>query len=680
MRVEPQLSFPRHLPYAPRPMVTTLHDARAREAAGDFVAADAIYRDLYNPQAPDPAVLLAWSRLRRRVNDLKNANHMLNLAGRAGGGVPVLVEMASLALDEGRTADAIPLLKRAAQSGRTTPLDYQVARAEAASGNHRQAAMLFRDVVKAEPRNIEARLGHARCLTFSGQPAEAEAAYQALLQRAPNNELALSDLAFLYGSLRRFPDALALYDRLEQNGFDITRELSQVALGMMHMCDWSRRDNLRARLAARVARPEPCLTEAYAFFAADDDPVLHRQMAERFAGAILQFGADRQKPAPRAVGAPDRRLRIGYLCGDFNQHATSLLLAGVLEAHDRDRFEITAYDYSAEDGSPIRARMRAAFEHFTELGNEGPATSAARIAADEIDVLIDLKGYTERTRSEIMALRPAPVQVNFLGYVGTQAGDWIDYVIADAHVLPPEEQINWTEAAVHMPHSYYPNDRSRPDPAPDTGRAAHGLPADGIVFACFNNPFKISPEIFATWMEILGELPDSVLWLYAGNEFVSGNLRAEAAKAGIDPARLVFAAPARLEQHLARHGCADLFLDTLPYGAHTTGADALWMGVPVITCTGRSWASRVGASLLHAVGLPELITSTREEYKALALSLAADRPRLASLRETLIASRQTAPLFDAPAFAAALEDAYSTMAERSRAGQTPIAFAVPPRA
>jgi protein O-GlcNAc transferase len=200
------------------------------------------------------------------------------------------------------------------------------------------------------------------------------------------------------------------------------------------------------------------------------------------------------------------------------------------------------------------------------------------------------------------------------------------------------------------------------------------------VFACFNNPFKISPEIFATWMEILGELPDSVLWLYAGNEFVSGNLRAEAAKAGIDPARLVFAAPARLEQHLARHGCADLFLDTLPYGAHTTGADALWMGVPVITCTGRSWASRVGASLLHAVGLPELITSTREEYKALALSLAADRPRLASLRETLIASRQTAPLFDAPAFAAALEDAYSTMAERSRAGQTPIAFAVPPRA
>jgi predicted O-linked N-acetylglucosamine transferase (SPINDLY family) len=659
-------------------MTLTLSDARAREEAGDVAAADAIYRDLYDAKAPDPAVLLAWSKLRRRVNDLDNANHMLHLAGRAGGGVPVMIEMASLCLDQGNTKEAIPLLQRAAQSGRTPALDYQVARCEFASGRAQHAATLFRDVVRAEPRNINARMGYARCLTHTGRPAEAVAAYQALLQRAPTHAEALSDLAYLLGSLRRFPEALALYDRLEQIGFDITRELSQVALGMMHMCDWSRRDALRARLAARVAQPAPCITEAYAFFAGEDDPVLHRQVAERFAGTIRNFSAKRESPPARGVGPADRRLRVGYLCGDFNQHATSLLLAGVLEAHDRTRFEITAYDYSAEDGSPMRARMRGAFEHFVSLTAEGPASSAARIAADEIDVLVDLKGYTERTRTEIMALRPAPVQANFLGYVGTQAGEWIDYVIADAHVLPEEEQVNWTEAAVYMPHSYYPNDRSRPTPEPATDRAAEGLPAEGIVFACFNNPFKISPQIFATWMEILAALPDSVLWLYAGNEFVPGNLRQAAEAAGIDPARLVFAKPAPLEQHLARQGCADVFLDTLPYGAHTTGADALWMGLPMITVTGRSWASRVGSSLLHAVGLPELITSTLEEYKALALSLAADPKRRRTLRDLLIAARQTAPLFDAVAFARALESAYTTMAARSRTGEAPAPFTVVP--
>jgi predicted O-linked N-acetylglucosamine transferase (SPINDLY family) len=655
---------------------TRLSDARAHEAAGDFASADAIYRDLYDPKAPDPTVLLAWSRLRRRVNDIDNANTMLNLAGRAGGGVPVLIEMASLALDRNDTDQAVPLLRRAAGAGRTTALDYQVARCEFALGRHAQAAALFRDVVKAEPRNLPARIGHARCLLYAGKPHDAVGAFQAVLQRDPNNETALVDLAHLYGSLRRFPEALALYDRLEQNGFDVARELSQVALGLMHMCDWSRRDALRARLAARVAQPHPCITEAYAFFAADDDPVLHRQMAERFAGAILDFGAKREKPPARAVGPAGRRLRIGYLCGDFNQHATSLLLAGVLEAHDRTKFEITAYDYSAEDGSPIRARVKAAFEHFVSLGTEGPAASAARIAADDIDVLIDLKGYTERTRSEIMALRPAPIQVNFLGYVGTQAGDWIDYVIADADVLPDEEQVNWTEAAVHMPHSYYPNDRSRPRPEPLTGRAAQGLPEHGIVFTCFNNPFKIAPQIFAIWMEVLKEVPDSVLWLYENNEFVAGNLRATATSAGVDPARLVFAKPAPLDQHLARHGCADLFLDTLPYGAHTTGADALWAGVPVVTCTGRSWASRVGASLLHAVGLPELITSTLEEYKTLILALAADPARRAALRARLLEARDTAPLFDEVAFARGLEAAYTTMAERSRAGEKPAAFKV----
>lgn len=650
----------------------TLADARAHEAAGDFASADRIYAALYDQKAPDPALMMAWAKLRRRVNDLDNATKMFNIAGQAGAGAAAAIELASIAIDQGRPKDAVPLLQRIAQAtGRTPALDFQAARCEAAFGNPQRAAQICRDVIKADPRHGEARLLHGRTLVASGQPLEAVGAYEALLAREPDNLLAMSDLAYLFGSLRRFDDSLALYDKIERRGYDIARELSQIALGMMHMAEWRQRDALAARLAARMAAPAPCLTEAYAFLAGEDDPVLHRQVGEHFASAIREFGTSREAPPARPVGPAERRLRIGYLSGDFSQHATSLLMAGIIEAHDRSRFEVFAYDYSPDDKSPTRARILGAFEHVALLGNEGPAASARRIADDGIDILIDLKGYTERTRSEIMALRPAPIQVNFLGYVGTQAGNWIDYVIADRHVLPDEEQVNWSEKPVWMPHSYYPNDRKRPLPVPDTDRAAHHLPAEGVVFACFNNPFKISPQIFAVWMNILREIPGSVLWLYGNNDFVEANLRREAEQAGIDPARLVFARPATLEQHIARHGVADIFLDTLPYGAHTTGADALWAGLPMISCTGRSWPSRVGASLLHAVGLPELAVSTLPEYQALAIALANDAPRRAALRAQLIAARETAPLFDAEAFARGLERAFTVMAERARAGDAP---------
>lgn len=649
----------------------TLAAARAREAEGDFQAADAAYRALHNPAMPDPNLLISWSRLRRRIGDLQSAGAMLQDAGRAGGGPVVLVEMAGLLLDQGRVADAVPLLRQASQSGRGPALDYEVARCEAAQGRHEQAATIFRQLMKQDPRQAAPRLAYARCLVSLNRLTEAEAAYTALLNREPRHLQALTELAYLHGSQKRFGLALELYDRVEQLGVDIVNELSQVTLALMHVCDWKLRDALLNRLVARIEQPRPCIMEAYALLAGRDDPKLHRTMGERFASAISVLSAQRERPASRTVGPADRRLRIGYLCGDFSQHATSLLLAGVLEAHDREKFEITAYDYSAEDGSPIRARIKAAFEHWAAISTEGPVTAARRIAADGIDILIDLKGYTERTRTEIMALRPAPVQVNFLGYVGTQAGGWTDYVIADATVLPDSEYANWTEQPVLMPASYYPNDRSRPNPPADADRAAHLLPADGTVFACFNNPFKISPDIFAVWMDILREAPGSVLWLYEGNQFMAANLRGAAKNAGIDPARLVFAPAVTLEQHLARHGCADIFLDTLPYGAHTTGADALWAGVPMISCPGRSWASRVGASLLQAVGMPELIAADLATYTSLALALARDPARLASLRDRLLAARDTAPLFDAAAFARALEQAYTIMAERARAGVAP---------
>jgi predicted O-linked N-acetylglucosamine transferase (SPINDLY family) len=644
----------------------TLDAARARADAGDLAGADAMFRGLYNPVAPDVRLLIDWSRVRRRAGDAQGAMGMLQTAQRAGGGGAVALEMASLLLDLGRADDATPLLRQAASSGRGAGLDFETARWEAAHRRFDRAAALFRALVKAEPRHVLARLGYARVTRDAGRIAEAEAAYVALLNRVPEHQAALDELGYLYGMQRKFADALAIYDRLGRTGVDVSRPLSQIALGMMHMCDWSQRDALAARLAARMARPEPCVIETYALLGGVDDPGLHRLMGERFAGALRTVSEGRARPAARGVGEAGRRLRVGYVSGDFNQHATSLLLAGVIEAHDRSRFEVFAYDYSAEDGSATRARMRAAFEHFVSIGQDGPVAAAARIAADGIDVLVDLKGYTERSRSEIFVLRPAPVQVNFLGYVGTQGADWIDYVIADETVLPEAEYANWVETPVLMPASYYPNDRGRPVPVADTDRAAQGLPETGLVFCCFNNPFKISPEIFAVWMGLLRDVPGSVLWLYEGNGFVAGNLRAAAADLAD---RLVFAKPATLAAHLARHGCADVFLDTLPYGAHTTGADALWAGVPMVTCLGRSFASRVGASLVRAAGCPELVCGSLGQYAALARALAEDAGRRGALRERLIAARQTAPLFDAEAYARALERAYMLMAERARTGE-----------
>jgi predicted O-linked N-acetylglucosamine transferase (SPINDLY family) len=461
---------------------------------------------------------------------------------------------------------------------------------------------------------------------------------------------------------------------MAETGADMVRELSQVALGMMHVCDWSARDRLTARLAARMRTGKPGIFETYAVLAAVDDPALHRQMAECFAGALRQASTTRDRPAPRGVGPADRRLRIGYLTGDFSQHATALLLAGVIEAHDREAFELFAYDYSPDDGSPMRARIVAAFEHFVPLGEESPSATAARIAADEIDILVDLKGYTERSRTELLVLRPAPIQVNFLGYTATQGAEWIDYAIADTVVLPPDQDGHYAEKPVRLPGSAWPSDRTRPAPAPDTDRLRHGLPADGVVFACFNNPFKISPETFAAWMQILRAVEGSVLWLYENNSFMAANIRQHAKAAGIDPARLIFAQPATLEDHIARHGCADLFLDTWPYGAHTTGVDALWAGLPTVTRSGESWASRAGASLLGAVGLPDLITHTTEDYISLAISVAGDRARRAALRAHLLAARETAPLYDAAAFARHLERAFRVMAETHRAGRLPAAL------
>jgi predicted O-linked N-acetylglucosamine transferase (SPINDLY family) len=383
----------------------------------------------------------------------------------------------------------------------------------------------------------------------------------------------------------------------------------------------------------------------------------------------LEFAA--QTPVP----ATGRRIRLGYLSNDFHQHATALLMVEMLESHDRICFELHAYSYGADDGQGMRQRLLPCFDTFTDITAMDDLAAARAIHADGIDILVDLKGYTAATRTALLSYRPAPVQVSYLGYPGTLGGSFSDYLISDNFITPASAAPDYSEALACLPHSYQPHGR-RAAIEPPPSRAEAGLPAQGLVFCCFNQAWKFTPEVFGLWCSLLAQVPGSVLWLQQ-DEHAMGNLRREALARGVDPGRLVFAAPLPQAAHLARLALADLVLDTVPYNAHTTASDALWVGVPVVTCAGDTFAARVAGSLLHAVGLPELVTHHLDDYAALALSLAQDPPRRQALRDRLQQRRLSAPLFDVAGYTRALEGLFSQMWARQAAGLAPAAIQAP---
>jgi protein O-GlcNAc transferase len=663
-----------------RSRAADLRAAQTHQTAGRLAEADALYRRLYEAQPRDAAVLHAWARLRHGAGETETAGRLLQACVEAGGPPEAMTELAALLLQSRGFAAARRLLETACQRApRLATAYFYLAVIAQAEGDPRQALDRLQVALRCDPANARIRLQLGQTLIAYGEAAAAVPVLAALVGHEPPHLDGLQALALAYARLNRFADALACHDRREKAGADSLDGVSRIALAFAHICDWASLQPLRARLAARVRSGRAGVLEPFALLATEDDPELHRNAAETMAAAVRAHVAT--LPSPRTITRhADSRIRIGYLSCDFRDHATCVLMTEMFERHDRARFDITAYSYSLDDGTPLRRRVVAAFEHFVEIGLEPPAATAQRIADDGIDILVDLKGYTDGSRPEIPALRPAPIQVSHIGYPGTLGADWIDYVIADPIVLSMTEQPHWAECIVHLPHSYQPNDRLRPAPAPDTDRAAHGLPADAFVFACFNNSYKITADRFAIWLHLLRETPGSVLWVFESNPQFAANLRAEAHRAGVSPQRLVFAPSASYDRHIARHGCADLFLDTGPYNAHTTASDALWAGLPVLTLAGRSFAARVAASLLHAVDLPELVTKTAADYSAMALRLAREPALLREFRARLQDSRHTAPLFDTPAFTRALETAYATMMDIRREGRGPRPFAVAPEA
>lgn len=391
----------------------------------------------------------------------------------------------------------------------------------------------------------------------------------------------------------------------------------------------------------------------------------------RSAQACANFSVAGAKPMPTLPAGPlPQKLRVGMVSSDFHQHATTILMAELIEKMDRQRFELFLYSHGVDDASPMRQRIKSVADAFVEIGDISDEQAARRIRDDHIDVLIDLKGHTVNGRLGIFAWRPAPVQVTYLGFPGTSGATYIDYMVGDPFVSPLVEAPFYSEKLALMPHCYQPNDRQRALPKPES-RAAHGLPDDALVLCGFNQPFKLSPEVFDVWCALLHRLPKAVLWLLQWNDDVPPELRREAAKRGIDPQRLVFAPKLHIDQHISRFALADIYIDTWPCNGHTTVSDALWAGVPVVTYAGHSFASRVASSLLSNVGLPELICHDLDTYQAKVLELAGDVGQRQALRTHLHRARDTAPLFDSDQYAHDFGELLWRMAERHAQGLPP---------
>ncbi len=371
------------------------------------------------------------------------------------------------------------------------------------------------------------------------------------------------------------------------------------------------------------------------------------------------------------------RIRVAYLSSDLREHAVAHLAAGLFEAHDKTRFETVAVSFGPESADGMRSRIQVAFSRFLDVRGKSDHAVAVLLREMEIDIAVDINAYTRDHRAGILAHRAAPIQVNYLGYPGTMGAKHMDYIIADRVVIPEADRVHYEEKVVYLPDTYQANDSKRRIALCKLTRQQAGLPDQGIVFCCFNNHYKITPKMFDVWMRILGKVDGSVLWLVAGNPETTRNLCAEAQRRSIAPERLVFAPRMRPDDHWARHGLADIFLDTLPYNAHTTASDALRAGLPVVTCTGTTFAGRVATSLLRAMGLPELITSTLDDYETLAVTLANDRQMLAQVKARVESHRETYPLFDTGRYCRHLEAAYQTMWERYQSGERPQGFAVP---
>jgi protein O-GlcNAc transferase len=565
-----------------------------------------------------------------------------------------------------------------------------------------ESLAVYEGIIALDPNFADAELGRGNALSKLGRLDDALAAFgQALAVKSDLAEAWLGR-GNLYGDLKRYDEAFAAYDQ----ALTLKSDLAEAWLGLgrifyelkrqdeafaaydrafflkpdlpeaegyrlhskMQLCDWNNIDSEAAHLISSIrsgmANSGPFPLLAINSSAADQLQCARLWMSHRHPVAKKAIWQDGQYD--------HNRIRLGYLSADFRDHPVSYLVAGMLEQHDRARFELTGLSIAAGDNSDIGERVKNAFDRFLDVHAQSDAEIAELVRKMEIDIAIDLTCFTQGGRMGIFAKGSAPIQVNYLGSAGTTGANFMDYIIADCVVIPTTEREFYSEKVVHLPNMFMASDFNRKISERVPQRTEYGLPDSGFVFCSFNNSYKITPRIFEIWMHLLRQVDDSVLWLSHANDSASRQLRSEAVKRGVDPYRLVFAQRVALnEEHIARYRLADLFLDTLPYNAHATTSDALWAGLPVLTCAGETLASRVAASLLNAIDLPELITITLDDYEKAALDLAQNREKHAMIRRKLAHHRATKPLFNTKLFTKHIEAAYTAMYERHKCGLAP---------
>jgi protein O-GlcNAc transferase len=596
----------------------------------------------------------------------------------------------------------------------------------------------FNRAVAIDPSYVTAWMNRGQTFLAMGRPEEALESYDRVLQLLPEHLEAHNSRGVALKAMRRAGDALVEFDHVLDEKPDHVRALVNRATVLGEMGEVDQELQSYDRALAIQPIPEAFIERAYRLRTSKDDlagaiadlqravairpdypylraDLLHLKMlaadwgdlasehaaldrgvraGERVAQPYIYqslssspadllasakiYAHDKYPPlpSPRQRSRRGGKIRLGYLCGEFRAQATMHLAVGLFERHDRARFEVIGFDNSIEDRSRMRRRVIAAFDKFVPIQTLSDREAAHLIADAQIDILINLNGYFGTPRMGVFARRPALIQVNYLGFPGSLGADYMDYILADAEVIPVGEEQCYSEKVVRLPGCYQINDDQRPRPAPAT-RAAHGLREMDFVFCHFNNSYKITPEMFAIWLRLLSNVPSSVLWLLQSNTLLAANLRREAAQVGVDPARLIFAPPIAISSHLARLALGDLFLDSLPCNAHTTASDALWAGLPLVTCRGTAFAGRVASSLLRAANLPELIADSLSEYESLAFTLAKDRALLQSYRDRLTGERDRLPLFDTARTTLQIEAAYEGMLARWMKGLMPANFDVP---
>ena len=625
-------------------MQLTVHDAFAlaarHEAAGRATDARRIYDEILSalPEHPGALLKIAVQELASGAHERARERLQRALASAQRQMLPtqeIWLAVARAHLAAGEPVAAATAIEEVHTLGKQLK----------ASGAAVAACAVLDECVQLAPDDAGLRLSLGASCLDANRPAEAKQQLERAVALGARSGVVWDNLGLAHRLLGDDEQAFLAFERAVAADSSLTPALANLVNARYTLCEWDGLEAYEQRLIATL--DDPASDPRWPPWIALSLPTSSAQqlaVARRWSKAMLPAPAPRRPVPPRAG-----RLRVGYLSGNFRDHPTGRLMAGLFESHDRSRFEITGYSYGRDGGGATAARIRVAFDRWRDVRDVVDSEVARMIRDDGIDILVDRHGYTLGGRLSILASRPAPVQVHYMSFPGTLGYDAIDSVIADGEVIPPGDEAFFHERVWRLPRCYYVNDSRRGLPVP-TPRSANSLPEDALVLACLNQSHKLRRPLFAAWLSALRVRDDVVLWLLAGHPRMQQNLRAEAERAGVDPGRLIFARPVAQDAHIARLGCADLALDTLPYGAHTTGCDALWAGVPMLTCRGATFAGRVGASLLNAAGLPELIADSPEAYAARLLDLVSAPQRLREYGDYLNRTRGTNPLFDTAGF------------------------------